>query len=261
MNKKLNTYEQKKADKVERLREAADKLDAQADRMAENYSSMAVHLPVGQPVLKGHYSEKADINFRNKLNRTLSNTAELRNKAEELREKAKITENNKSISGDDPDAILKLREKIEKLEDKSAMMKKVNAYYRKHKTCVGCDVITEKEAKLLDENAACWGAPFRTYQLSYIRKDIKTATDRIKELEAIQSIETDEIEFPGGTVVFNKDANRVQFFFDNIPSEEERDLLKSHGFKFSRTNDNAWQRQLTMNAVDTVKYILEKWGN
>ena len=53
MNKKLNTYEQKKADKVERLREAADKLDAQADRMAENYSSMAVHLPVGQPVLKG----------------------------------------------------------------------------------------------------------------------------------------------------------------------------------------------------------------
>ena len=141
------------------------------------------------------------------------------------------------------------------------MMKKVNAYYRKHKTCVGCDVITEKEAKLLDENAACWGAPFRTYQLSYIRKDIKTATDRIKELEAIQSIETDEIEFPGGTVVFNKDANRVQFFFDNIPSEEERDLLKSHGFKFSRTNDNAWQRQLTMNAVDTVKYILEKWGN
>ena len=87
MNKKLNTYEQKKADKVERLREAADKLDAQADRMAENYSSMAVHLPIGQPVLKGHYSEKADRNFRNKLNRTLNNTAELRNKAKELREK------------------------------------------------------------------------------------------------------------------------------------------------------------------------------
>ena len=80
-------------------------------------------------------------------------------------------------------------------------------------------------------------------------------------MEAIQSIETDEIEFPGGTVVFNKDAYRVQFFFDNIPSEEERDLLKSHGFKFSSTNDNAWQRQLTMNAVDAVKYILQKWEN
>ena len=40
MNKELNTYEQKKADKVERLREAADKLDAQANRMSENYSSI-----------------------------------------------------------------------------------------------------------------------------------------------------------------------------------------------------------------------------
>jgi len=226
MNKELNTYEQKKADKVERLREAADKLDVQANRMAEHYSNMAIHLPVGQPVLKGHYSEKSDINFRNKLNRTLNNTAELRNKAEELREKARITENNRSISGDDPDAILKLREKIEKLENKSAIMKKVNAYYRKHKTCIGCDVITEKEAKILDQNAAYYGAPFRSYELSYVRKDIKTATDRIKELEAIQSIETDEFEFPGGIVVFNKDANRVQFFFETSQVKKKEICLK-----------------------------------
>jgi hypothetical protein len=44
------------------------------------------------------------------------------------------------------------------------------------------------------------------------------------------------------------EANRLQILFDEIPADDLRAALKSHGFKWSRKNE-AWQRQLTRNAI------------
>lgn len=47
---------------------------------------------------------------------------------------------NNAISSDDPKAIEKLTEKLHKCETEQEFMKKVNVYYKKNGTCVGCGV-------------------------------------------------------------------------------------------------------------------------
>ena len=47
------------------------------------------------------------------------------------------------ISADDDLAVEKLTKKLEGMESQQAMMKAVNAYYRKHKTLDGCPELTE----------------------------------------------------------------------------------------------------------------------
>ena len=42
--------------------------------------------------------------------------------------------------------------------------------------------------------------------------------------------------------------NRLQIFFDEKPSDSQRAMLKSNGFKWAPSQD-AWQRQLNDNAI------------
>lgn len=54
--------------------------------------------------------------------------------------------------------------------------------------------------------------------------------------------------FPGGEAKINEAENRLQLFFEEKPSEEQRRELKSNGFKWA-PSQGAWQRQLTKNAI------------
>jgi hypothetical protein len=55
-------------------------------------------------------------------------------------------------------------------------------------------------------------------------------------------------EFDGGYAEANKELDRLQLFFDEKPSEQQRAVLKAGGFKWSPSQD-AWHRQLTDNAI------------
>jgi hypothetical protein len=45
--------------------------------------------------------------------------------------------------------------------------------------------------------------------------------------------------------------------FDDKPSEEIRELLKYHGFRWA-PSEGTWQRQRTMNAINTAKRLVSK---
>jgi GGDEF domain-containing protein len=66
-------------------------------------------------------------------------------------------------------------------------------------------------------------------------------------------------EFDGGTVVNNRDAERVQILFDERPSPEVITILKKSGWRWSPSN-SAWQRQNTQNGLMNVDYVLKKAG-
>ena len=57
-----------------------------------------------------------------------------------------------------------------------------------------------------------------------------------------------------GKVVANAENNRLQIFFDEIPSSELRQELKGRGFRWARS-EGAWQRQLTDNAIYSASRI------
>lgn len=137
-------------------------------------------------------------------------------------------------------------------------MKKVNAYYKKNGTCVGCEGITEQQAQKLDERvetAYSWEKqPFPPYKLTNNNSEIRRLKKRIESIAVTQNTEFVGWKFNGGETVINTDKNRLQLLFDEKPSEEQRTILKSNGFKWA-PSDKAWQRQLNENAFYAANRI------
>lgn len=158
----------------------------------------------------------------------------------------------------DPTARLQLTEKLECARKSLEVSKAANAYYRKHKNLDGFPDLPDDIKRSLSFNLGLHGSPAPSYALASIRGEIKRIEARIAELdrlEAAAKAPADSLEFEGGEIVRNAELNRLQILFDDIPSPELRQELKSYGFRWSPAN-KAWQRQLTQNALHDAKKIL-----
>ena len=100
---------------------------------------------------------------------------------------------------------------------------------------------------------------YNWFTMPYLNRDIKEVEKRIAILEKNQAKGTDEILIQGGKIVYNGEAQRLQIFFDGIPSKQVREALKSHAFKWAPTA-KAWQRTLNENAKYAVNQYLLKTG-
>ncbi|SFH33313.1 Antirestriction protein (ArdA) [Lachnospiraceae bacterium NLAE-zl-G231] len=165
------------------------------------------------------------------------------------------------ISADDPQAVKKLEDKLEKLEQLQETMKTVNAYYRKHKTLDGCPGLSaESIDKIKAGMASSWRTepkPFESYELSNNNQEIHRIRDRIQVLTRRAELGYVGWEFDGGRVEANQPDNRLQIFFDEKPDASTRETLKGNGFRWS-PKAGAWQRQLNDNAIyaaDRIKCI------
>ncbi len=72
--------------------------------------------------------------------------------------------------------------------------------------------------------------------------------------------EKKEIQFKGGVLIINNEADRLQFFFDEKPDEAVRTILKKSAFRWSPKN-KAWQRKITRNALSDAKQFILKYYN
>ena len=98
-----------------------------------------------------------------------------------------------------------------------------------------------------DPIGAIWGTVgYPSYLLTNNNANIRRTRQRIEDLKS-QS-EYAGWAFPGGQAEINEGENRLQLFFEEKPSEEQRRELKSNGFKWA-PSQGAWQRQLTKNAI------------
>ena len=159
----------------------------------------------------------------------------------------------RGISASDPQALEKLTEKLQKCEQQQELMKSVNAYWRKTGTCLGAPGITEEQATRIDnrivEARHPWEQqPFASYTITNNNAEIKRLKNRIAEITRNQEVGFSGWEFNGGCVEANTGVNRLQVFFDEKPTDQQRALLKANGFKWAPSQD-AWQRQLNDNAI------------
>lgn len=157
------------------------------------------------------------------------------------------------ISSDDPDALDKLKAKLEGLERNHAEMKRVNAYFRKHKTLDGCPDLDASMREDLELYTSRYGM-VPTFALSNNLANIKRVKERVTELERRAENPLQGWTFNGGEVVANTEWNRLQILFDNKPDEALRQQLKRNGFRWA-PSAGAWQRQLNTNAVRAAKNI------
>ena len=162
------------------------------------------------------------------------------------------------IKSDDPLAIEKLTKKLEDCQKNQQDMKDKNAYFRKFGTMAGYPGMSEAEVKRLDlkvENSYSWNKqPYASYELQNNNATIRSIKSRIAELTKDKEVGFVGWEFNGGEAVANKEDNRLQLFFDEKPSAEQREQLKRNGFRWA-PSVNAWQRQLNRNAISAASYI------
>lgn len=78
-------------------------------------------------------------------------------------------------------SIEKLEEKLSELRQKQALMKNVNAFYRKNKTLKGCPHLSEKNIEKMEGNIE--GKPFPSYMLTNNNQNIHRIENRINKLK------------------------------------------------------------------------------
>ena len=162
------------------------------------------------------------------------------------------------ISADDPEAVQKLKAKLKGLEQEQEKMKAVNAYYRKNKTLDGCPLLTAEEIeKLKAAMARNWRAnpkPYESYALTNNSAVIRQTKNRIEDLTKRAETEYEGWAFDGGEVKMDRQANRLQVFFDEKPDRDTCSAMRHGGFRWA-PSVGAWQRQLTDNAIYAAKHL------
>ena len=160
------------------------------------------------------------------------------------------------ISADDSMAVEKLQTKLDGLREAQENMKAVNAYYRKHKTLDGYPGLSDEAINKLKASMSLdWRqnpVPFPSFALSNNNANIHATQQRLDDLK--NKSEYVGWTFASGKAEINEDENRLQLFFDEKPSAEQREQLKKHGFKWA-PSQGAWQRQLTKNAIYSAGYM------
>lgn len=261
----MNDYEAKQDAKRERYEKKAEQLRAEAERLHEQAHQMAEAIPFGQPILVGHYSEGRDRRYRERIHNTFGKAFATMDKADHYEQKA-ASVGTGGISSDDPEAVNKLKEKLESLKRSHEWMKNVNAVIRKGKapdTQIPALValgMTEAQAAELLKPDFCGRIGFAPYSLQNSNANIRRVEQRIRELERAARNVTTERECDGYTYREDADENRVMFLFDGKPNAAIRAILKSHGFKWSPTR-TAWVRMLNnagRYAAERVRRELDK---
>lgn len=250
-------YVEHKEARIDRLESRAAKAQAESAAAYNTARSIMDHIPPGQPILVGHHSEKRHRRDLDKIDRSMRKSAEADEKASYYASRAEAAASNTSISSDDPEAIEKLQSRLEALQEWQAMMKAVNAYYRKHRTLDGCPELTPEVRQRIEKSWSMgWyvGVPFPSYALSNNNAEINRIKKRLEVLRTVDEMEHVEIEFDGGVIVTNEEINRVQIIFDAKPDETVRHKLKSWGFRWS-PREGAWQAQRTPRYLHRAKRI------
>jgi len=274
----MNRYKEKQEARRERYEARADKARAEAasaDKVGRSISDM---IPMGQPILVGHYSEKRHRRDLARIDRAMQKQVDAYAKADHYEAKARSV-GRAGISSDDPDAIAKLKAKREKCVASRELGKAQNrlmaAAVRKA-TKGGAPVdfaalmptvegLTEKtKANFLALADMYQGCRAPKYDLTNVGAEIRRLDTRIEQLEAEhkrnEEAPAEAIEGEGWTLEECAEDNRIRFVFAGKPDAETRKMLKANGFRWA-PSVGAWQRHLHTGryAAEVVARKLREW--
>ena len=243
--------------RADRYRELARKNRVESDDACRQSGEMASIIPMGQPI-----HGLADRKYREKIGTKMDKSIKLSRKAEYFERKAEAAENNTSIYLGDDDAVDRLQEKLDELVKSQNMMKAVNKIVKNKKLNDIGKVVQFQELGFSEEKAVelikpdCYGRlGFPSYMLSNNNARIRDARQRLDRAKQLKETATKKYTINDVRVVENSEENRLQLFFEGIPSEEVRLQLKHNGFRWSRFN-KCWQSYLNRWQIDRAKELL-----
>lgn len=218
-----NDYYERREERRLKYEELAKKAKAKSDRYANSNANRILASTAGQPIIIGHHSEKMARRLHKKANNDMKKSIEEDKKSNYYLNKMETIESSKVIYNDDPNAMEKLKIKLEQLEREREYLKSVE---------------------------------HEQYQLQNLGARIREIKKRIARLKRLETIEFEDKEFYGGKIIHNKEINRIQILFDSIPSVEIREQLKHRGFHWSR-KEVAWQREFNEQTLKSVNILMK----
>ncbi|WP_435659687.1 DUF3560 domain-containing protein [Leisingera caerulea] len=274
----MNRYEEKQEARRARLEAAADRAEGRAEAtynradLREEVSG----IPLGQPILVGHHSERKHRRAIERAHRAMDASIAEGKRAADLRARAAAVGTG-GISADDPEAVRKLKEKLAGLEVDQGFMREANKLARKALKAGGleCETAVQEFAAGIAKLRPAWNANaarrllepdfagrtgFADYELKNNGAEIRRLKQRIEQLAKASQAETKRHVFQGlCEVVENTEENRLQSFFDGKPPAATRQILKDHGFRWAPSL-KAWQRKLTNSARFNARLALKALG-
>lgn len=255
-----SNYEEKKQNRIEAFKRLASN-NAELSKVTFQQVNQLSNLMNGQPILVGHHSEKRHRRDLDKMHNTMHKSVEADRKSEYYKNRVESLLNGTAISSDDPNAIDKLTEKIERLEATQELYKSINKIIKKKGTdaekLVQLQDLGLKEVSavklLTPDYVGRIGIP--SYKLTNNNAVIRNAKQRIEYLSKVATIESSEEEINGIKLVVSSEDNRVQLFFPGKPSEEIRKSLKSSGFHWANSL-GCWMKMLSAYAIHQAKTII-----
>ena len=182
------TNRERREAKAERLREWAGKREAKAKAAFQRVDQIADMIPMGQPILVGHHSEKRHRADLDRMEVGTRNAFEHQNRADDFTQRAAGIEHQleTSIYSDDADAIPRLRERVRALEAERDRIKAYNASCRKGAPELGALDDSQRETLAMVTRVAAWqlgkGGAFPGYALSNLSGNIARLRKRLAEL-------------------------------------------------------------------------------
>lgn len=252
-------YAERKQAKIERFKELADKHGEKSRERARLSGAMASHIPMGQPILVGHHSEKADRAYRERIDNHMRKSVEHENAADYFERRVESIENNTSIASDDPDAKEKLESKIMALERHSDFMKAANQWFRKNGT-LDSFPITEEARSDIEQTMIRMNRniPYESWEFTNLRGKIKAAKQRIAALSKANDFEAFEVNGIKVDIV----GGQIQVDFGFKPDEETRAKLKTFPLALKWSSySKRWVRKFTGQGpgyFNELRKLLEK---
>lgn len=256
-------YEQKREDRVDRLQAAAQRARTERDQLYNQAHRMADVIPLGQPILVGHHSERGDRAYRGRIQSKFEHAMEADKTANYYAGKAYAAASNHAISSDDPAAIEKLKEKLERKEAEQKKMVAANKVVRSK--LADAEKIEKMIALGVDPAVAptllkpdfCNRLGYPDYALQNNNAEIKRLKQRIERLHSVADDVTTNEKFGDIEVVDSVEDNRIMVYFPGKPNEEIRGKLKANGFRWAPST-GAWQGFRSPYRLQNVKEIVAK---
>lgn len=234
----MASYAERRETRQAHLDERKAALEQEGSRRAQAAVKELEHIPPGQPILVGHYSEAG---HRAALARSDRN---MRAAGVAFEEAKRVGRASTAILATDDDACEMLRTRIEKAKAAHALMKAANVCVRKQDraglAALGFD--GGRITSLLTPDFA-GRVGFPDYSMSGSTANIRRLEQRLQSLEQAKASPAREQVRGGIRIVEDPEAMRLRLVFPGKPEPTVIAALKANGFRWA-PSEQAWQRQL-----------------
>lgn len=262
----MRTRRERLEAKIEKREEWAAKAAARSQAAFSAVSRIADNIPMGQPILVGHHSERRARRDQDRIHSGMSKGVAEGKLADHHESKAAALARqlDTSIFSDDPDAIEALEERIAEAEAKCAKRAAWNSAWKKGAAAAekkaraagktdaedlliarldggeealrasGASPAIVQAANTVMEQGYSWiKSPF---DLTSERAAIRRDRERIEQIRKQQATRREAEESEGGIVVRDHGAEWCSVTFAEKPDRETLDALKAAGFRWDGTS-------------------------